>query len=61
MSTHLKRKGMGARRMAMHPRTVEAILGLRTSNIWVAKRGNPAPKRDRQTVLAARQEAAWKR
>ncbi len=53
--------GIGANSAAMHPKSVLAHLGFSVSYICVANRGNPAPNRDRITVLHARALAATKR
>ena len=49
---------MGTRTRATQPRRVLAQLTPRASNMYVAKRGKTAPKRERRKVFAAMAEAA---
>lgn len=53
-----KTTGIGTRISATQPRSVLAQLTPSASNMYVAKRGNTAPKRDRRKVFAAIAEAA---
>ena len=54
--------GMGTNTAATQPRSVPVQLTFRALNMYMLKRGKPAPARERRKVFAAMAEAAlWEK